>query len=237
MNFEQRIANLTPEQRRLLELKLRTKEPKQQAPGVPRRTRDGSALPLSFAQQRLWFMYQLSPLSTAYNIVSAIRLTGKLDAIALKRSFEEIIRRHEILRTTFVNINGQPAQIVADEPKMDFTERDFSADSDDVEQPLHQMLEQEAATPFDLSRGPLLRVFLAKISDDRHVVMISTHHIIMDGWSMAIFFREQALLYNGFVNNSPSPLPELAIQYGDYAAFQHARITGEILRDDLEHWY
>ena len=176
-------------------------------------------LPLSFAQQRLWFLDQLEPGSSAYNIPNAVRLSGKLDTKALEQSMQELVRRHESLRTTLRTREGQPVQVIRPVRRFRLPIADLSVllpkQSEAV---VRQLAQQEARHPFDLLHGPLLRVNLVRLSEDEHVLLVTMHHIISDGWSMSVFVRELTVLYNAFVMGQPSPLPELSLQYADFAA-------------------
>lgn len=192
---------------------------------------------LSFAQQRLWFLDQLEPGSASYNISDATRLVGPLNRGALEQSLQEIIRRHEILRTTFVKLEGQPVQIIA--PTLDFKLPivDLGALSGEQREARVQEIAAEGALrPFDLSTGPLLRTTLIKLDDHNHVLLSTIHHIISDGWSLGILMRELAALYKAFSSGEPSPLPDLSIQYVDFAQWQREWLRGEVLESQLSYW-
>jgi amino acid adenylation domain-containing protein len=194
-------------------------------------------LPLSYTQQRLWFLDQLEPGSSAYNIPAAVRLTGALDAEAFARSFNEIARRHESLRATFVTVNGQAAQLIAPAQPVDLPVTDLSGLPEtrrEVE--ATRMAAEEARRPFDLARGPVLRLRLLKLGDEEHIALMTMHHIISDGWSIGILIRELAALYEAFTAGRPSPLPELPIQYSDFAVWQQEWLQGEALRTQLAYW-
>jgi amino acid adenylation domain-containing protein len=201
----------------------------------PRQT-DGPAR-LSFAQQRLWFLDQLMPGSSVYNIPAPVRLTGPLDLAALKRGFEEIIRRHESLRIKFITIDGQPFQVVTPHAPLDLKAVDLgSLPKEQQEDEIKRVANLEAQVPFDLSTGPLLRVTLVKLAGDDHVLLSTMHHIISDGWSMGIFIREIAALYSAFAYGKPSPLAALRIQYPDFAEWQREWLKGERLETQLAYW-
>jgi amino acid adenylation domain-containing protein len=194
-------------------------------------------LPLSYTQQRLWFLDQLEPGSSAYNISAALRLTGALDTESFARSFSEIARRHESLRATFVTINGQPAQLIATAQPVDLPVTDLSGLPEtrrEVE--ATRMAAEEARRPFDLARGPVLRLRLLKLGDEEHIALMTMHHIISDGWSIGILIREFAALYQAFTAGRPSPLPELPIQYSDFAVWQQEWLQGEALKTQLAYW-
>ncbi|WP_048441569.1 condensation domain-containing protein, partial [Caenimonas sp. SL110] len=192
-------------------------------------SRDGD-LDLSFAQQRLWFLDQLAPGSASYNMPAAVRLSGVLDVSALEQSFSEIVRRHEALRTRFVTTEGQArqqidAQFAWSLPVIDVQEADVQG-----------LAQAEAGKPFDLACGPLLRTTLLRLSAQEHVVLVTMHHIVSDGWSMGVLVRELAALYEAFAAGRSSPLPELPIQYADYAAWQRQWLSGEVLETKLAYW-
>jgi amino acid adenylation domain-containing protein/non-ribosomal peptide synthase protein (TIGR01720 family) len=201
--------------------------------------RDGK-LPLSFAQQRLWFIDQLLPNSAAYNMASAVRLTGPLDLAALQQGLGEILRRHEILRTTFASVDGEPIQVIAPAETLDATPLplvDLRAQPQQArEAELLERITQETQRPFDLARGPLLRTLLLRLAAQEHALLINMHHIVTDGWSMGVFVRELATLYAAITAGKPSPLPELPIQYADYALWQRAWLQGELRDQQLAYW-
>ncbi len=194
------------------------------------------ALPLSFAQQRLWFLAQLEPDSPAYNIAAAVRLRGRLDVGVLKRSLEEIVARHEALRTTFTEDGGRPVQIVAAEMSFAPEFVDLADFAGDGEAEARRLAGDEARRPFDLTRGPLLRVVVLRLREDEHVIALTMHHIVSDGWSMGVLIREMAALYDAFAQGSPSPLAELPIQYADFAAWEREHLQGELVEEQLAYW-
>ncbi len=194
-----------------------------------------SKIPLSFAQQRLWFIDQLEPDSAAYNIPMGVRLTGQLDRAALERTFSEILRRHEVLRTTFSTQDGEPVQVINAAAALRLPVKDLSA-MPEREAQLVRMSSEEAQRPFDLANGPLLRASLFKMSEQEHVVLLTMHHIVSDGWSAGVFVREVAALYRAFASGEATPLPELAIQYADFANWQRAWLQDEALEQQLAYW-
>ncbi|MFE8605167.1 non-ribosomal peptide synthetase [Archangium violaceum] len=207
-----------------------------QAPALTRVSRDGH-LPLSFAQQRLWFLDQLEPGSAFYNVPTAVKLEGTLDAAAIERALSELVRRHESLRTTFSKAQGQPAQIIAPDGTMPLEVVDLgSLPSAEREAEVHRLTTEHAMRPFDLHRGPLVRALLLRLEAQQHVLMITLHHIISDGWSLGVLVREVAALYEAFSQDKPSPLPEMPVQYADYAAWQRGWLQGEVLEQQLEWW-
>ena len=193
-------------------------------------------LPLSFAQQRLWFLDQLEPNSPSYNIFAAVQLAGQLNLKALEQAFGEIVQRHEILRTTFVAVDGKAVQVIQEQgleiPLVDLTD---SAGPD--QQPeIERRIAAEAETPFDLATGPLLRVTVLRLSAADHIVMITMHHIISDVWSIGLLIREFSTLYPAFATGDPSPLPNLPIQYADFAGWQRGWLQGDVWAQELTYW-
>ena len=206
------------------------------APPIDRAPRE-DRLPLSYAQQRLWFMHQLDPDSPAYNIPLAVRLSGRLDVAALRVTLTEVVRRHEALRTTFAVCDGQPRQVIhppapLEMPIVDLT----SVDADKREREVKGLAGEEARLPFELERGPLLRARLLRLSEEEHVLLVTMHHIVSDGWSMGVLVREVAALYAAFCAGAESPLEELPIQYADYAVWQREWLREEVLERQLEYW-
>ncbi|MDW8319679.1 MAG: condensation domain-containing protein, partial [Anaerolineae bacterium] len=193
--------------------------------------------PLSFSQQRLWFLDQLEPNSPLYNIPAAVRLTGRLDVDTLERSVNEIVRRHEVLRTTFLTVDGQPQLRIAPTLALHLPVHDLRSLSDEArEAAIQEALRQEAQQPFDLARGPLLRGRLLRLADDDHILAFTVHHIVSDGWSTGVLIEELAALYAAFSAGQPSPLPPLPLQYADYAAWQRRWLQGEVLERQLAYW-
>jgi amino acid adenylation domain-containing protein/thioester reductase-like protein len=209
--------------------------------------RDGQ-LSLSFAQQRLWFLDQLESPGPVYTIPLALRLSGRLDTAALEQSLQEIIRRHEVLRTTFVPIDGQPVQIIHSMSEVktflfsSLPVVDVTASADPQLEARHVM-DEEICRPFDLSTGPLVRAVLLKLVDQdspvtrsEYILLLTMHHIVSDGWSVGVFLRELSTLYAAFLSGRPSPLPELSIQYADYAYWQRQWLQGDVLETQLAYW-
>jgi amino acid adenylation domain-containing protein/non-ribosomal peptide synthase protein (TIGR01720 family) len=206
------------------------------APPIEKVSRE-SALRLSFAQERLWFLDQLEPGSAFYNVPSGLRIKGPLDAAALERALREIIRRHEVLRTTFTSFEGRPTQVIHESIAftfpIDLVGPVPAAERDAV---VRRHAEQEAARPFDLITGPLVRARLVELDGDDHLLLLTLHHIVSDGWTRGIFNRELTTLYTAFLADKPSPLPELTLQYADYAAWQRGWLAGEILDRQIAYW-
>ena len=194
-------------------------------------------LPLSYAQQRLWFLDQLEPGNVAFNSPAAVRLGGKLDYEALERTVNEVARRHEILRTTFVAVNGEPVQVISPPNRLKLRVTDLTTVPDNErEATARQLAAAQAQQPFNLSVGPLLRVQVLRLDAEDHVVLFTTHHIISDGWSIGILMNEVTALYEAYLQGRESPLPDLEIQYADYAVWQREWLQGEVLEQQLSYW-
>ena len=196
-----------------------------------------SRLPLSFAQQRLWFLDQLEPGSTAYNMPTGLRLLGELNVAALERSFTEVVRRHEVLRTRIESVAGTPLQVLmaAEAVHLPVVDLRMIAEAERAAI-VRQMAVEEAHRVFDLSRGGLLRQTLLRLGVEEHVLLFTMHHIVSDGWSMEILTREVSALYEAYAAGQESPLPELPIQYADYAVWQREWLQGEVLEEQLGYW-
>ena len=236
-DLSKRIADLSPAKLELLGRKLKEKRPDEPRNAIPRRADVASPALLSFAQQRLWFIDQLEPGSPFYNISLPVRLKGRLNVEALKQSFDELVRRHETLRTSFAVSGGEPVQVIAPHAGFHMEVEDLSGLGEaGREERARRLAEQEAATPFDLSRGPLLRARLLRLSDSEHVLLLTMHHIISDGWSMGVLVREVAALYEAYRRGEESPLEELPIQYADFAVWQRGWLRGEVLEEQLRYW-
>jgi amino acid adenylation domain-containing protein len=204
------------------------------------RTLREGRLPLSFAQQRLWFLDQLAPGSAAYNIPVAIELTGDLKLAVLAAALAEVVRRHEALRTTFQVVDGEQVQVVAARAELGPSVIDLrSLPAGTREEEANRLTTTEARRPFDLGNprgGSLLRVALLRLAGEQHVALLTMHHIVSDGWSMGVLIREVSALYTACLGGRPSPLPELPIQYRDYALWQRSRLTGEVLEQEIASW-
>ncbi|MFL6284241.1 MAG: amino acid adenylation domain-containing protein [Pyrinomonadaceae bacterium] len=204
-------------------------------PPVMRAAHDGVRR-LSFAQQRLWFIDRLEPGSAAYNLPLAARLEGALDVAALEKSLNKVVRRHEVLRTSFVEVEGEPVQVVAPEARVELPLLDLSTLApDEREDEARRLVGEEAARPFDLARG-VLRALLLRLSAEEHVLLVTMHHVAGDGWSMGVFVRELTALYEAYSAGEESPLQELPIQYADYATWQREWLRAEVLRRQLSYW-
>jgi acyl carrier protein len=195
-------------------------------------------LPLSFAQQRLWFLDQLQPGSPLYTVPVAFRIEGRLDVAALAGALAEIVRRHEVLRTRFVEVGGEPVQVISPrlpEPMLPLI--DLGALPAATHARESRRLAQEAVRqPFDLARGPLVRFALARLAAEEHTFFLAMHHIVSDAWSMGILLRELAALYSGFRTTTLARLPPLPVQYVDYAIWQREWLHGEVLERDIDYW-
>ncbi|MCI0486642.1 MAG: amino acid adenylation domain-containing protein, partial [Blastocatellia bacterium] len=205
-------------------------------PPIEHISRDGG-IPLSFAQQRIWMLDQLNPGNPVYNILLAVELTGILKAEALERSINEIIRRHEVLRTRFETVEGHPVQVIMPQLALELVVEELRApDASGIEKEIERLTIEEAHKGFDLSTGPLIRARLLSLSGQEHVFLIAMHHIISDGWSQEIFFREMAALYSAFCAGEPSPLPEPPFQYADYAHWQRVWLTDDVMTEQIDYW-
>ncbi len=208
----------------------------QPAPPIKRVSRDQD-LPLSFAQERMWFLNQLENDSPFYNVPGAFKLTGPLDVSSLEKAFERITLRHEAFRTTFSVVDNRPVQVISNAPAVKFTVcRLEDAGSEVVEGGLQRLGRDEAREPFDLEHGPLLRVKVARLSEDEHVVFVTTHHIVSDGWSLGILMRELATAYENLTAQSSEPWAELPIQYADYAVWQREWLERDLVDRQLSYW-
>jgi len=195
------------------------------------------AFPLSFAQQRLWFLDQLEPNRSLYNVPAAIRLRGRLNVAALQQTLDEVVRRHEILRTTFALMDDQPVQVISPAQPVSLPLMDLSLETEDEREARAQrMALEEANRPFDLAIGPLVRTTLLRLSAEDHLLLITTHHIICDGWSIGVLVKEVSIFYRNFLRDEPAPVPELPIQYADYAQWQQNWLLGDALQQQLEYW-
>ncbi|HEX8150712.1 MAG TPA: amino acid adenylation domain-containing protein, partial [Pyrinomonadaceae bacterium] len=194
-------------------------------------------LPLSFAQQRLWFIDQFEPGQSTYNIPGGLRLSGELDAEALDSALNEVVRRHEVLRTRFVALDGSAVQVVEPEMRLDLPVSDLRhLPRDEREREVCRMGGELAREPFDLSRLPLVRARLARTGEREHVLLFTMHHIVSDGWSVGVLVQDVAALYRARLKGEPAALPELAIQYADYAVWQRGWLRGEVYETQLSYW-
>ena len=237
MSVSKRVTELSTEKRRLLSLLMKEQSLGPALLPVARAERSSNLLPVSFAQQRLWFLDHLEPGNLAYIVPGAFRFAGPLDVAAFTESVNEIIRRHEILRTRFSDLEGEPMQVIEEPrrlaiPLLDLTHLPEPERAAEVQ----RLTEREAGRAFDLERAPLLRVTLLKLREDEHIVLLTMHHIISDGWSMSVLLQEVAALYEAYAQGQPTPLPALPIQYADYAVWQREHLQGEVLAGQLAYW-
>jgi FkbM family methyltransferase len=236
------LAGLSPERRALLAQRLKRKEQQKHTStqeNITGASRVGEhpAFPLSFAQQRLWFLYQLAPGSSAYNGVSVYRVSGLLNAEIFKRSLQKMVSRHESLRTTFVMEQDQPVQVINSTLSLPLIVIDLQEISESIrEKEIQRLANQEVQYSFSLACGPLFHIVLLRQSTERHIVLLNMHHIISDGLSMRIFWQDVVKLYEALRRDAPPPLPELPIQYADYALWQRQQMQGKILEDHLAYW-
>ena len=236
-DLTKRMDNLSAEQRALLEKKLREKKKVQAAAKrIPKRLADGP-VPLSFPQQRLWFLYQMEPDSAMYNMPVVLRLEGELQKAALMRSFTEIIRRHEGLRTRFTLQDGVPVQRIDDATAFTLQDVDLrNLPESEREAESHRLIRADVERTFDLENGPLLRATLVQLKDQEHLLILNNHHIVSDGWSTGILVQEMCELYQAYSSGQESPLRELPIQYADYAMWQLDRMQGTFYDRLLAYW-
>ncbi len=206
------------------------------ARGIARRSGGGPA-PLSFAQQRLWFLDQMAPGGAAYNVPSAVRLAGRLDAAALARSVDALVRRHAALRTVFAAGEGGPVQVVLPAVRVPLETVDLRALPHRArEAEAARLLRLEMRRPLDLAAGPLLRAVLLRLAPERHVLLLVAHHVVTDGWSLRVIVRDLSALYAAAAFGAAAALPPLPVQYADYAAWQRERLRGTVLREQLDYW-
>ena len=240
VTLEQRLAGLSVEKRALVEKLLRDREAKPPAPSrdariQPRKLRRPP--PLSFAQQRLWFLDQLAAGSPFYNETTTLRFDFPVDVPVLQRTLNEIVQRHEALRTTFKSAGGQPLQVIASTLKVSLPVIDLRhLTASKRESEALRLASDEARQPFDLAVGPLLRTTLLQFDNEQYWFLLTTHHIVSDGWSLNVFFRELSALYTAFAAGEGSPLPELRIQYADFAVWQREWLQGDVLAKQLRYW-
>ncbi|HVF90512.1 MAG TPA: amino acid adenylation domain-containing protein, partial [Blastocatellia bacterium] len=237
-DYSTRLANLSRAKLQLLARHLKSKE-EHSAPrlSLRRREKDDPSAPLSFAQERLWFLDQMNPGDPAYNVSCAVSLRGSLDAKALELSLSEIVRRHEVLRTTLVMRGGIATQVIHEYEPLSLPLVELSALSESRRQ--EEMMALAVADDrraFDLARGPLFRSCLLKLDRFEHVLLLSMHHVVADAWSIGVLVRELTALYEAFSTGKPSPLPELPIQYADFALWQREWLKGEVLDKQVSYW-
>jgi amino acid adenylation domain-containing protein/non-ribosomal peptide synthase protein (TIGR01720 family) len=230
-------SHLSAAKRELLEQRLRgTAKPVARSQIV--RRGGGPVFPMSFAQERLWFLDQLEPGTCYYNIPVAARIIANVDVPALERALSEVVRRHEATRTVFRLVDDVPVQIVTEpyEIKLEYDDVRDLLTGPDADAVLRRLVQEEGKKPFDLANGPLFRGRLFRISDEDAALVLTLHHIITDGWSMPLVTHEMEALYDAYRKGLPSPLPELEVQYSDYAAWQREYLTGATLQKQIDYW-
>ncbi|HEV2735094.1 MAG TPA: amino acid adenylation domain-containing protein, partial [Longimicrobiaceae bacterium] len=235
----EQLDELSPQRRELLRRMLEERAAARRGPAVPdiRRREGDGPVPLSFAQQRLWFIDQLEPGTSAYNMPFPLRLRGGLDGRVLERALGEITRRHESLRTVFSVLDGEPVQIVHPPAPVLLPVVDLRGLREEArEREARRLAGEEAGRPFDLARGPLLRSTLLRLDERDDAVLFTMHHIVSDGWSMGVLVNEVSALYAAFAEGRPSPLPELPLQYPDYALWQREHLAGARLDEQIRYW-
>ena len=234
--LSQQIAKLSPADRAEFEQRLRGLWPAKIKEAIPRRA-GGDSAPLSFAQTRLWFLDQYQPNSAHFNVPAALRLAGQLHVEALRSALSEVVKRHEVLRTTFMTIDGEPMQVIGPAAEMALPVFDLSDLLGSSRQAEVIRLTAEAANrPFDLKAGPVLRANLLRLEPAEHVLLLTFHHIVSDGWSTVLFWRELGALYQAFAAELPSLLAELPIQYADYSVWQRQWLADKRLDKQIEYW-
>ena len=236
-DFSVRYAQLSKTKRALLEKRLRGElASSSEALTIPRRPQQGP-VPLSFVQRGLWFLDQLVAGSPLYTIPAALQLSGPLNTTALHQSLNALVQRHEVLRTTFVAVDGHPMQVIAPVLTVPLPIVDLSAlPNAEREAEALRLANEEVQRPFDLTQGPLMRVLLLQLGAEEYVLLLPIHHIISDGWSLGVLYQELATLYTAFASGTPSPLPDLPIQYADFALWQQEQLQGEARADQLAYW-
>ena len=236
-DLTERIAALSPRKLALLSKQLKQRREQSVQPQVIGRRAAKNFCPLSFAQERLWLIEQLEPGNYAYNIPDAIRLVGSLDVEAFHRALNEIVRRHEVLRTTFAIVDERPVQVIAPSLILPLPVIDLRHLPESEREPeARRLIAEEARHPFDLSTGPLLRALLLQLGEADNVVLLNMHHIVYDAWSISIFMREMTTFYQAFSARIQATLPELPIQYADFAIWQRERFQAAALESSLLYW-
>ncbi len=231
------MENLSPEKRKLVALYLKDQGLDISKLPIPRRSGDSGPPPLSFAQQRLWFLDRLDPGSPAYHIRSGIRATGPLHFEALRRAFEVLTHRHDSLRTRFAEQAAEPVQVIGPRQRIELPQIDLGRLPEaQREDRMDRLALEEGRRPFDIEQGPLLRQTLLRLGPQDHVLQLVIHHIIADGWSIGILTRELTELYRAFCDHQAPALPELPIQYADFAHWQRSCVTDDVLETQLEFW-
>ncbi len=237
-DIRNRLADLSPARRKLLELRLRLAKQQAAEAGIPRLPREGEPFPLSFAQQRLWLLDRIQPGSAAYNMPSPVYLEGPLDVPSLERALNDVVRRHETLRTSLAMKDGEPVQVVRPhEPfALSVEQVRVEGDGERVDAELQRLADAEAARPFDLERDPLFRVRLLRVRDELHLLLMTIHHVVSDGWSSGVLMGELKELYSAYSEGREAAFPELEVQYADFASWQRGWLTGDELDRQTGYW-
>jgi len=237
MSLEERIKSLPPEKRALLEKKLKQKLSKKNHLIAIPRDDNRDSFPLSFAQQRLWFLYQLDPESPFYNIPTSLRLSGLLDTQALKSSINDIIKRHEALRTAFISEGKEAVQKIYPDLSIDLPIEDLTQLKDEEQETaIKHLSDEEVRKPFNLDQLPLLRCKLLRLKDTEHILIINIHHVVSDGWSMSVFNKELKAFYAHHAAHVPVTLDDLPVQYCDFSVWQREWMSGDVLDEQLGYW-
>jgi len=237
-DVSERIGKLSSAKLELLGQRLfRNRQSVLGEPVIQKRVRRDVPAVLSYQQQRMWILHQLEPTSAALNSAAAVRLRGPFDVAAMNYSLSEIVRRHESLRTTFELRDGEPVQVVHEVSEWKLPLLDLSALPEaQQEQELEALMTREAERPYVLTEGPVLRTTLIKLGDEHHILQIVIHHIVSDGWSIGVLVKEVAALYQAYIRREASPLPELPVQYADYAEWQREWLQGRAAAKQLSYW-
>ena len=231
-----KLASLSATQRAALSQRLHEKRPGQATKTTILHRIDSGPAPLSFAQERLWFLHQYEA-NAVYNIPLELRLKGKLDLAVLQRCLDEIVRRHEVLRTRYETVENQPVQVVEPAASLAMPLTDLTTlPEGEREAEAMRLCEEEGRRPFDLKQDLMMRARLFRLGATSHVLFLNQHHIATDGWSMGVIFRELRMLYPAFLEGKPSPLPELPITYADYAVWQRQWLEGGLMESQLAYW-
>lgn len=239
-DISRRLEGLSEEQKSLLLLRLSHKKAGMSGVDKERQLRPmarGESIPLSFAQQRLWFIDQFSPQNAAYNVPGAVRLEGRLHKPALTHVLNQIVARHESLRTKFIEKNGTPYQEIAPELEITLLTVDLQSVPEGIrKQEIQRLIDEESRRPFDLASWPLFRASLLQLAESEYILLLNMHHIISDGWSLSIFFREIATFTQMLTAGQSAALPDLPIQYADFALWQRNWLQGDTLQKQLSYW-
>ncbi|MFL5384881.1 MAG: amino acid adenylation domain-containing protein, partial [Longimicrobiaceae bacterium] len=235
--LQTRLQGLSPERRRLMELRMRTAGPQADAPVLAARPRPGGSAPLSHAQRQLWVLERMQPGTAAYAVARPLQIHGPLDTAALERALDALRARHETLRTTFAEREGGPVQRIHPPLPVPLPVDDLSSLPEEArEAEVRRRVDADANTGFDLEAGPVFRARLLRLAEDEHVLLLCMHHVVTDGWSLGVLQRELGALYAAFARGRSDPLPPLPLQYADFALWQDEWLRGERLERHLAFW-